>query len=39
MGSGRGWLAGDWPPMGGGAFSTLLWWPAQRASTGGIQAT
>ena len=37
MGSGRGWLAGDWPSMG--AFSTLLRRPGLRASTGGVLAT
>ena len=38
MGSGRGWLAGDWPSTGG-AFSTLLRRPALRASTGSVLAT
>jgi len=37
MGNERGWLAGDWPSTG--AFSALLWWPALRASTGGVLAT
>ena len=37
MGSGRGWLAGDWPSTG--AFSTLLRRPGLRASTGGVLAT
>ena len=32
MGSGRGWLAGDWP-------SSLLQQPGLQASTGGILAT
>jgi len=39
MGSGRGWLAGDWPSTGGGAFSTLLRRPGLRASTGGVLVT
>jgi len=37
MGSGRGWLAGDWPSTG--AFSTLLRQSGLRASTGGVLAT
>jgi len=37
MGTGRGWLAGDWPSTG--AFSTLLRRPGLRASTGGVLAT
>jgi len=37
MGSGRGWLAGDWPSTG--AFSTLLRRPGLRASSDGILAT
>jgi len=37
MGSGRGWLAGDWPSTG--SFSTLLRRPGLRASTGGVLAT
>jgi len=36
-GSGRGWLAGDWPSTG--AFSTLLWRPGLRASSDGVVAT
>jgi len=36
VGSGRGWLAGDWPSTG--AFSTLLRRPGLRASTGGVLA-
>jgi len=38
MGSGRGWLDGDWPSTGGG-FSQLLRRPGLRASTGGVLAT
>jgi len=34
MGSGHGWLAGDWPTTG--AFSTLLRRSGLRASTGGV---
>jgi len=37
MGSGRGWLAGDWPSTG--AFSTLLRRPGPRASSDGVLAT
>ena len=38
MGSGRGWLAGDWPSTG--AFSTLLMRrPGLRASSDGVLAT
>jgi len=37
MGSGRGWLAGDWPSTG--AFSTLLWRPGLRASSDNVLAT
>jgi len=37
MGSGRGWLAGDWPSTG--TFSTLLRWPGVRASSDGVLAT
>jgi len=37
MGSGRGWLAGDWPSTG--EFSTLLRQPGLRACTGGVLAT
>jgi len=37
MGSGRGWLAGDWPSMG--AFSTLLRRPGLQASSDGVLAT
>jgi len=37
MGSGRGWLAGDWPSTV--AFSTLLRRPGLRASTDGVLAT
>jgi len=37
MGSGRGWLAGDWPSTG--AFSTLLRQSGLRASTDGVLAT
>jgi len=37
MGSGRGWLAGDWPSTG--AFSTLLRQSGLRASIGGVLAT
>jgi len=40
MGSGRGWLASDWPWTGGReVFSTLLRQPGLRASTGGVLAT
>jgi len=34
MGSGRGWLAGNWPSTG--AFSTLLRRPELQASNGGV---
>ena len=37
MGSGRVWLAGDWPSTG--AFSTLLRQSGLRASNGGVLAT
>ena len=37
MGSGRGWLAGDWPSTG--AFLTLLRQSGLLASTGGVLAT
>jgi len=37
IGSGRGWLAGDWPSTG--ALSTLLRRPGLRVSTGGVLAT
>jgi len=37
MGSGRGWLAGDWPSTG--AFLTLLRQPGLWAFNGGILAT
>ena len=37
MGSGRGWLAGDWPSTG--AFLTLLRRPGLRASFDGVLAT
>jgi len=37
MGSGRGWLTGDWPSTG--AFSTLLRRPGLRASSDGVLAT
>jgi len=37
MGSGRGWLASDWPSTG--AFSALLRQPGLWASTGGVLAT
>jgi len=37
MGSGRGWLAGDWPSTG--AFSTLLRQTGLRATNGGVLAT
>jgi len=37
MGSGCGWLAGDWPLMG--AFSTLLRQPGLRASSDSVLAT
>jgi len=35
------WAVAGWPVTGRrrGAFSTLLWRPAQRASTGGVLAT
>jgi len=38
MGSGRGWLAGDWPSTGG-ALLTLLRRPGLRASSDGVLAT
>ena len=38
MGSGRVWLAGDWPSTGE-AFSTLLRRPGLRASSDGVLAT
>ena len=38
MGSGRAWLAGDWPSTGG-AFSRLLRRPGLRASSDGVLAT
>jgi len=37
MGSGRGWLTGDW--LLTGSFSTLLRRPGVRASIGGVLAT
>ena len=37
MGSGRGWLAGDWPSTGGVLNITAAAWIA--ASTGGVLAT
>ena len=37
MGSGRGWLAIDWPSTG--AFSTLLRRPGLRVSSDGVLAT
>jgi len=37
MGSGRGWLAGNWPSTG--AFSTLLRRRGLRASNGGVLVT
>jgi len=36
MGSGRGWLTGDW--LSTGAFSTLLRRPGLRASSDGVLA-
>jgi len=38
MESGRGWLAGDWPSMGG-VLSITVQRPKLRASTGGVLAT
>jgi len=38
MGSGRGWLTGDWPSMGG-ILNITAARPGLRASTGGVLAT
>jgi len=38
MGSGRGWLAGNWPPTGGGVLNiTAAAWTA--GFNGGVLAT
>jgi len=37
MGSGHGWLVGDWPSTG--AFLTLMRRPGLRASSDGVLAT
>jgi len=39
MGSGRGWLAGNWPSTGGVLNITAAAWTGLRASSGGVLAT
>ena len=39
MGSGRGWLAGDWPSTGGALSTFVLRRPGLRVSADGVLAT